>query len=36
VTYLASMQPWRSIFYELGQISMVVTAILLLVNILAA
>ena len=36
VTYLASMQPWRSIFYELGQIPLVVTAILLLVNLFTA
>lgn len=33
-TYLAEMQPWRSIFYEVGQISLVVTAILLLINVL--
>jgi uncharacterized MAPEG superfamily protein len=31
--YLAEMQPWRSVFYEVGQISLVVTAILLLVNL---
>ncbi len=33
VTYVAEMQPWRSIFYEVGQISLVVTTILLLVNL---
>jgi uncharacterized MAPEG superfamily protein len=32
--YVAEMQPWRSIFYEVGQISLVVTTILLLVNLL--
>ncbi len=35
-TYLASMQPWRSIFFEVGQISLVVMAILLLVNLFTA
>ncbi|HVP12916.1 MAG TPA: MAPEG family protein [Phycisphaerae bacterium] len=33
-TYVAEMQPWRSIFYEVGQISLVVMTILLLVNVL--
>ena len=33
-TYVAEMQPWRSIFYEVGQVSLVVTTILLLVNLL--
>jgi hypothetical protein len=28
VTYVAEMQPWRSIFYEVGQIALVVTKIL--------
>ena len=32
-TYLAGMQPWRSIVFEVGQISLVVTTILLLVNL---
>ena len=32
-TYLAGLQPWRSIFFEVGQLSLVVTAILLLVNL---
>jgi uncharacterized MAPEG superfamily protein len=35
-TYVAEMQPWRSIFYEVGQISLVVTTILLLVNLVGA
>jgi uncharacterized MAPEG superfamily protein len=35
-TYVTEMQPWRSIFYEVGQISLVVTTILLLVNLLGA
>jgi uncharacterized MAPEG superfamily protein len=34
-TYLAGLQPWRSIFFEVGQLSLVATAILLLVNLLA-
>jgi uncharacterized MAPEG superfamily protein len=33
-TYLAEMQPWRSICYEVGQISLVVMVILFLVNLL--
>ena len=32
-TYLAGMQPWRSIFFEAGHISLLVTTILLLVNL---
>ena len=32
-TYLAGMQPWRSIFFEVGHISLLVTTILLLVNL---
>lgn len=35
-TYLAVMQPWRTITFEIGQISLVATAILLLVNLFAA
>ena len=35
VTYLVEMQPWRTIFFEVGQIALVVTAILLLVNLFA-
>jgi uncharacterized MAPEG superfamily protein len=34
--YVAELQPWRSIFYEVGQISLVVTTILLLVNLLGS
>lgn len=33
VTYVAGLQPWRTIFFEVGQISLVLTAILLLVNL---
>jgi uncharacterized MAPEG superfamily protein len=35
-TYVAEMQPWRSVSYEVGQISLVVTTILLLVNLVGA
>jgi len=34
-TYIAAAQPWRSVFYEVGQFSLVVTTILLLVNLFA-
>jgi uncharacterized MAPEG superfamily protein len=33
VTYLGSIQPWRSIAFEVGQIALVVTAILLVINV---
>ena len=35
VTYLAGLQPWRSIAFEAGQIALVVTAILLVINVCA-
>jgi glutathione S-transferase len=34
VTYVASLQPWRTIFFEVANISLAVMAILLLVNLL--
>jgi len=36
VTYLARMQPWRSIMFEVANISLVVMTVLLMVNILGA
>jgi len=36
ITYLAGMQPWRSIVFEIANISLVVMTILLLVNVLGA
>jgi len=34
LTYVASLQPWRTIFFEVANISLAAMAILLLVNVL--
>jgi len=36
ITYLASLQPWRSIAFEVGQITLVVMTVLLVINVAAA
>jgi uncharacterized MAPEG superfamily protein len=33
VTYVTGLQPWRTIFFEVGQTSFTLTAVLLLVNL---
>jgi hypothetical protein len=35
VTYLASLQPWRSIAFEVGQIALLAMTVLLVVNLFA-